>query len=208
MDNTPWKADRSLVRGCLQRDPRAWDELVRKYRRLVYSIPLSLRLSPDQADDVFQRVFLKLISSLEALRDVERLAAWLATTARRESWEVARRANRYQALDSSPDQASAAPPPEDPSLAVEREHALVQALERIGEPCRGLLTALYLEDPTPSYDEIGRRLDRPVGSLGPTRARCLAKLRKLYLEEGGGPPDPPKRPAVVSSGRRLPPQDG
>ena len=71
---------------------------------------------------------------------------------------------------------------------VECQHALALALERLEDLCRRLIAALYVEDPRPSYDEIARRLGRPIGSLGPTRARCLEKLRKKYVEQGGPEP--------------------
>jgi DNA-directed RNA polymerase specialized sigma24 family protein len=90
-------------------------------------------------------------------------------------------------LDESPAHDDVEDPPDvlrDLHL-LECAHTLTLAMERLDEPCRGLLSALYVEDPVPSYQEISRRLDRPVGSLGPTRARCLDKLRKVYVEMGG-----------------------
>jgi RNA polymerase sigma factor (sigma-70 family) len=187
-----WPDDAALVRRCLEGDDAAWEALVRRYRRLVYSIPVSYRLPPDQADEVFQRVAVKLLEHLPRLRRVESLASWLATVARHECQALRREGSRFADCDAETALAQAEAPTADLAAAlgaVEREHALALALERIGEPCQGLLTALYLEEPSPSYQEIAARLGRPVGALGPTRARCLAKLQKLYLAGGGPAPD-------------------
>jgi RNA polymerase sigma factor (sigma-70 family) len=184
-----WPDDAALVRGCLEGDEAAWEAIVRRYRRLVYSIPVSYRLSSDLADEVFQRVAVKLLEHLPRLRRADSLASWLATVARHECQALRREGSRFVDGDAETLLSQAEAPPDDLAGAlgaVEREHALALALERIGEPCRGLLTALYLEEPSPSYQEIAARLGRPVGALGPTRARCLAKLQKLYLA-GGGP---------------------
>lgn len=101
------------------------------------------------------------------------MPAWLLVTTRRESRELSRKEKRYASFE---DEESERLPAEAPNIAarldaVAREHTVAPALERMGSPCRELLTALYVEDPTPPYDEISRRLGRPIGSLGPTRSR-------------------------------------
>ncbi len=182
--------DAALVRACIDGDETAWESLVQRYRRLVYSIPVAYRLPPDQADEVFQRVAVKLLENLSRLRRVESLASWLATVARHECQALRREGARFVDDDAEAILERTEAPPVDVAAAlhaVECEHALQLALARVGEPCRGLLTALYLEDPAPPYSEIASRLGRPIGALGPTRSRCLAKLQKLYLQ-GGGPP--------------------
>ncbi len=182
--------DAALVRACLAGDGRAWEALIGRYRRLVYSIPVAYRLPSDQADEVFQRVFVKLLEQLARLRRVESLASWLATVARHECQALRREGARFAEDDAETILDRAVAPPSNLAGAldqVESEHALALALERVGEPCRTLIAALYLEDPVPSYAETAARIGRPIGALGPTRARCLAKLRKLY-EQGGGPP--------------------
>lgn len=179
--------DEALIRACRGGDQRAWDALVRRYRRLIYSIAIAFRMQPDRADDVFQRVAVKLFENLDNLRKVDRLASWLSVTTRRECLALIRSEGRYREIGDLDLDARGGTPweVEEAMAAVEREHALALAFERLREPCRSLLAALYVEQPSPSYEEIGRRLGRPVGSLGPTRARCLGKLRKLYLEEDG-----------------------
>ncbi len=181
--------DADLVRACLDGDGAAWEELIRRYRRLIYSIAIRFRLGDDLADDAFQRVALKLLSELGRLRRVESLGSWIGTVTRHECGALLRERRRGgAALEDAPEPADDAPGLADALAAVEREHALALALERLPPPCRTLLTALYVEDPTPSYTVIAERLGRPIGALGPTRARCLKKLLALYLEGGGVPP--------------------
>jgi len=182
-----WPNDGALVEACLRGERSAWDALIERYRRLIYSVPVAYGISSDDADDIFQRVAVLLIENLHRIRRVESLPAWLLTTARRECQAFLRGERRWRPMD---DLESFEPTEDPPDVAgrlheVRCEHALALALERLEETCKALLTALYLEDPTPTYDEISRRLVRPVGSLGPTRARCLKRLRKLYRGLGG-----------------------
>jgi RNA polymerase sigma factor (sigma-70 family) len=162
--------------------------LIRRYRRLVYSIPVAYRLPPEDADDVFQRVAVKLFENLDRLRKLESLPSWLMTTARRECQACLRSGSRWSQLEGEHEPHEDAPDVAQALLEVACENTLSRALSRLTEPCRGLLHALFLEEPSPSYGEIATRLGRPVGSLGPTRARCLGKLKKIYLALGGEEP--------------------
>lgn len=183
--------DRELVRACLRGDEGAWDALIERYRRLMYSIPLQAGLSSELADEVFQHVALKLLESLDQVKDAKSLPKWIATCARRESWRLAKAERRaaHESVDEQADLEDEGLEAHDDALArLEREHALTLALEEIGEPCESLLRALYMEDPPPAYQELAARLGKPVGSLGPTRARCLKKLGGLYERHGGDVP--------------------
>lgn len=176
------KDDSALIAACSSGDADAWEELIRRYRRLIYSIPFASGLGADEADDVFQRVAIVLVESVGKIRDAQSLPAWIVTTTRRECWALRRQASRSRSFEEGEAEAMPAEAP-DVAEAIDRvaaEHAVQVALGKLGEPCRGLLTALYVEEPTPSYEEIARRLGRPIGSLGPTRSRCLEKLRKAY----------------------------
>jgi len=185
-----WEEDRALVKRCLEGSRDDWEKLVRRYRRLIYSIPVAYHMPPDQSDEIFQNVSVKLLENLKKLRRVEGLASWLVVTARRECTAYLRHSARWETLDESSDPGETNDPPDiaQTLVMVESEHALALALESIGDPCRSLLAALYLEDPTPSYKEIAGRLGKPVGSLGPTRNRCFSRLRKLYRGHGGSAP--------------------
>ena len=192
-----WSDDARLVARCLRGDEAAWEGLVRRYRRLIFSAVLASRLPVDDAEEVFQRVVVKLFENLPRIRRHESLPAWLMTTARRETFAAFRENQKSQDLELGPTEIQADPNPhleDGPAEALEgleavrREHALALAMERLDADCRALLEALFLENEQPSYAEIARRLGRPVGSLGPTRLRCLDKLRKLYLKVGGNWP--------------------
>lgn len=179
--------DAELLASCRRGDSSAWEELIRRYRRLIYSIPFTCGLSSDSADDVFQRVALLLFENLGRIQRPEKLASWITITTRRECWALKREGNRTRAFG---DGEAESMPEDSPDLdraidLVAGEHSLALAWERLAEPCRSLLGALYLEEPKPSHAELAERLGRPIGSLGPTHGRCLDKLRKLFAEQGG-----------------------
>lgn len=174
--------DPALVQSCLAGDERAWEELVDRYGRLVYAIPRRMGLSETDAQDVFQNVFASLLRHLAHLRDQTRLSAWLITTARRESWRIGRAAGRHAELDET--MADNAPAAFDDVVRWEREQSVRQAMRRLDDRCRELLGVLFLEPATPSYEAIAARLGMPVGSIGPTRARCFKKLDAILRELG------------------------
>jgi RNA polymerase sigma factor (sigma-70 family) len=182
-----FETDPALVESCLNGDPQAWDELVERYGRLVYSIPRRIGLSAADADDVFQDVFATLLRSLGSLRDRTRLSAWLITTTRRECWRRGRSSPRHAELDES--LADGAPPAVDEITRWEREQGVREAVRRLDDRCSALLTALFLDATSPSYEAIAARLGMPVGSIGPTRARCFRKLeahlRELGVDDAG-----------------------
>jgi RNA polymerase sigma factor (sigma-70 family) len=190
--------DAALVRRCQAGDATAWEALVARYQRLVYAIVTRMGLDEHAAADVFQAVFEKLVQHLPRLREPERLQAWIVTTAKREGL-AARRHGQRQVSMTRPDNEDSAGPEEwdlaDDSPRAEQLlddlqqlHRLRLGLERLDERCRALLTLVFRdEDERLGYDEIGRRLDLPVGSIGPTRARCLGKLRKLLPPDGREP---------------------
>lgn len=185
------EGDARLVKRCLRGDSEAWDQLIDRYRRLIYSIALSAGLDADHADEAFQRVSLILLQHLGDLRSTDRLTSWIATATRRECWKVAAD-RRNMGRRPLPETAkSCEDPGELPDDQLDRlmcRHTLALALEQLAEPCGSLLHALFFEEPSPSYAELAQRLGRPVGSLGPTRRRCLERLERLYRQLGGTPP--------------------
>jgi RNA polymerase sigma factor (sigma-70 family) len=174
-------SDAELVQRCRSDDARAWETVVVRYRRLIYAIPTRMGLEPEEADDVFQNTFIRLVERLETIRDPSLLRAWLVTTARRLSLDTVgrRRAvkDSEEMLGNVPDPAALA---EDEILKLEEQHLVRQAFEHLSERCRDLLELLYYTTETPSYEAIGERLRMPLGSIGPTRARCLQRLLRLY----------------------------
>lgn len=176
------RSDPALIKACLSGRQDAWDELVERYGRLVYSVPRRYGLSESDCEDVFQNVFLILHRSLESLRDQTRLSAWLITTAHRESWRIGRRTDDYPDLDRIIEDVSQ--PSEDHLLAWERQHAVHEGLKQLGGSCEQLLRALFMDPTNPSYEDIGERLGIRVGSIGPTRARCFEKLARILAKLG------------------------
>ncbi len=179
--------DDALVARCRAGEGRAWEAIVRRYRRLVYAIPVRFGLAPEEADDVFQSTFVRLVERLDTLREPRRLRAWLVTTARRLSLDAV---TRRKAASESEAILAAIPDPgpmaEEELSRLEEQHLVRRAFERLPERCRTLLDLLYYAADEPSYELIGARLQMPLGSIGPTRARCLEKLLRLYEEFAAG----------------------
>jgi RNA polymerase sigma factor (sigma-70 family) len=163
-----------IVDRCLRGDARAWDEFVDRYQRLVWSVARSYRLPVEDCDDVTQAVLVAALRHLADLRDPAKAASWLVTSAHRESWRVARA--RRRTVDLVGDFASVSDPDPERAADLESLHGMRVALDALGDPCRALLVALFAEN-EPHYPDIARKLGMPVGSIGPTRARCLSKLR-------------------------------
>ena len=178
---TRYRADPDLIAACLAGDAGAWDRLVDRYGRLVYSIPRRYGFSETDADDVFQSVFATLVSRLGTIEDPTRLSAWLITTTHRACWR-ARRRTTAEMPDVDPIDHEI--PSDEQVLAWERQDLVHRGLARLGGSCEALLRALFLEPGEASYEAIAERLGMKVGSIGPTRARCFEKLEKLLRDMG------------------------
>ena len=175
-----------LVRRAGTGDRLAWEDLVDAFAGLIWAIARNHRLSDGDAADVSQTTWLRLLENIDRLVDPSRVGAWLATTARRECLRVLGLANRHVLVDDearldAPD--AAAPDVDAGLLLAEREEAVRVAFEQLPERCQRLLRLLML-DPPPSYEELSAALGVPIGSIGPTRGRCLKKLRDLVEEAG------------------------
>jgi RNA polymerase sigma factor (sigma-70 family) len=177
--------DSNLVGLCLDGDAHAWEALIVRYRRLIYSIPVKFNLSSADAGDVFQSVCLKLIEHLRELKDERKVSAWLITTTTRQCIQVRSHRHRETTTEEEFEE------PESPGANVEeiqiqaQEHqTLREAIEELPERCRSLLQMLYFDSKSPSYETIAATLDMPVPSIGPTRARCLEKLKGFLRRRG------------------------
>ena len=189
MTETLPPTDADLVARCREGDAQAWQALVMRYQRLVYAIVRRFGDDEHTAADVFQTVFSRLLAHLPRLTDPSRLQAWIVTTAKREALLLRSRARRTDSLTRHDEAGEAgadwepadeAAGPEAVLADLQQQHRVRLALDRMDERCRQLLGLLFRdEDDSVAYDEVGRRLGIPVGSIGPTRARCLGKLRKL-----------------------------
>lgn len=185
--------DEVLLSRCRRGDERAWGTLVARYERLVHAIPLNLGLGPDDAADVTQASFATLLRAIDTIDTPSRIGAWLSTVAKRESIRIIERRTRERALgertqgevlgDGSGtgviDGGTA-----DVAADDDRVHQLAadvewvhQGLQQVSSRCREVLTTLYFSGIT--YEEAATRLGMPIGSLGPTRGRCLDRLRAV-----------------------------
>jgi RNA polymerase sigma factor (sigma-70 family) len=169
----------AAVTAASKGDQRAWDTIVTQYSSLVWAVARSHRLSDSDAADVYQGTWLRLVENLGGIRDAERIGAWLCTTARRESLALIRRRDRdLPVADTEVLDGETGESVDDRLLRSEENRALWQAFGRLGESCQRLLRLVFT-DPPPSYAEVSAALDIPIGSIGPTRARCLASLQTL-----------------------------
>ena len=161
-------------------DQSAWNALVERFAPLVWSVCRRYRLPDADAADVGQSVWLHLLEHLKDVREPAALPGWLATSTARECLRTlrARDDRQRRELSAGAEQllTSDPPSPDEVVLVAERNHAIRAAFARLSVQCRKLL-ALLAHDPPFSYVEVAERLGTPVGGLGPTRARCLGKLR-------------------------------
>jgi RNA polymerase sigma factor (sigma-70 family) len=182
--------DAELVARCAAGDDAAWRILVARYERLIYTIPYRMGLDPADADEVFQITFTRLAERIGDLREPDRVRAWLVTTARRMTINLAGR--RREIPGEIP--ATLTDPSDLPSEELARlqdQHLVRTALGRLGARCRQLLTLLYYAEGASgtegSYKAVAEEMGIPMGSIGPTRMRCLKKLlvefRRLAGEE-------------------------
>jgi RNA polymerase sigma factor (sigma-70 family) len=165
-----------IVRSAVARDEYAWAALVRRFMARLIAVTRAHRLTADDADDVVQNTWLRLFEHIESLRTPAAIGAWLETTARRESLRIVTRP-REEALDELTLEEPAASPDLVAELTTAERHArLNQAVERLPSRQRDLIR-LMLSEREPTYVELSAALDMPIGSIGPTRARSLRRLR-------------------------------
>jgi len=179
------RRDASVIADLVSRarngEQQAWDALVERYAPLIWSICRKYRLHDSDAEDASQSVWLHLVNHLDSVRDPAALPGWLATTTRRECTRILRVAKRSQVVEDVPDieniPAEQARTVEQELLVAERHAVLREAFMDL-PPAGQLLIALLTIDPPLPYAEIAARLGIQVGSIGPTRARCLDRLRR------------------------------
>jgi RNA polymerase sigma factor (sigma-70 family) len=182
-------SDSELIAACRRGDPTAWETLVLRYQRLIYTIPIRAGLDEEYAADVFQHVFVTLHQQLAKIDNPDRIRAWLVTTARRETLRLLPKHAASRVHASTDDETVQAMPddlplPPEVLQGLEEQHMVRAALEQLEEPCRKLLTLLFYHEPPPPYTEIAAALGTSPGSIGPNRARCLEKLRAGLAESG------------------------
>jgi RNA polymerase sigma factor (sigma-70 family) len=180
------RTDTELVSACLSGDEHAWSELIDRYSRLIFSIPLRQGLSREEAADVFQAVCLDLVAELTKLRDPQALPAWLIRTTSRKVGKWKRRNERY--VPDEGDLAESTPGQDElPDSLIEhcqRTQALRDGIESLPERCQAMFRMLFFETPARPYKDVAQALGVATGSIGFMRMKCLDRLRSV-LERGG-----------------------
>lgn len=171
------------VRRAAEGDQEAWNAIVEQYSGLLCSVVRGFRLGEQQSADVVQKTWLRLVEHISRIRDPQRVAAWLVMTARNGCIDAIRQTRSHYPLDGNYELPSPDESPEGVVLRDELVTLVREALERLSERDRELLTLLSVYPP-PSYEEVSSRLSMPMGSIGPTRMRALRRLRTEL--EGSG----------------------
>ena len=161
----------------------ALDELVALMSPVLWHVVRATGLDRETAEDVIQNTWLTLVRSADSVRDAQAITRWLCTSARREAWRVSKAATRIRPVDDDvlaarmPAEAS----PESEVVSNDEKALLWEAVTRLPERCQKLLRIVAWE-PRPDYSSVAESLDMPIGSIGPTRRRCLDKLRVELAE--------------------------
>jgi RNA polymerase sigma factor (sigma-70 family) len=174
------RTDRELVTACISGDEQAWSELIDRYNRLIFSIPLKQGLDRDQAADIFQAVCLDLVAELPRLRDPQALPAWLIQTTLHKVSKWRRRNDRFVADDGTHAEQAPAPEADMPDAVirdVQQAQAMREAVSGLSERCQRMVQMLFFETPARPYKDVAAQLGVATGSIGFLRGRCLDRLR-------------------------------
>lgn len=181
-----WQTAASHFEGWREGTPGALDDLVRLLSPMLWQLARASGLDRETAEDVVQTTWLTLVRAGESITEPRAVAGWLCTTARREAWRVSKRSSRQQPSDDETivRKLPAEPAPEEQVVLDDDSARLWQCLGRLPERCQRLLRIVAAEA-RPDYSLIAAHLSMPVGSIGPTRGRCLEKLRHELALAGG-----------------------
>lgn len=180
------KSDAELVRACRKGDETAWNAIVERYQRLVFTVPRRAGLSEEQASDVFQEVFMTLFEKLGEIEQPEKIRSWLVTTAKFKTWGTVRGEKGFYSPESEEEMEfeiaslkDNSPLAEDVLIQLEEQHLIRTALKELEERCQKILSMLYLTEPAASYAEVAAVIKVGETSISPLRSRCLKKLGKI-----------------------------
>lgn len=180
------RSDAELVRSCRKGDQAAWDLLVERYQRLIYSVPRRAGLSEEQAADVFQEVFLTLLQKIDEIEQPDKIRSWMVTTAKFKTWGIIRGSKGFYSPETEEEMEAEmasivdkSPLADELLVELEEQHLIRAALEKLEERCRTILSMIYLRDTAASYLEVGAAIGVGETSISPMRSRCLKKLEKI-----------------------------
>ncbi len=180
------KSDAELVKACRRGDQSAWDELVERFQRLIFTVPRRAGLSEAQSADILQEVFLTLFEKLNEIEQPEKIRSWLVTTAKFKTWGAVRgekisrvSADAEEIESQTANFPDAAPLADAVLIELEQQHLIRTALKKLEEKCQTILTMIYLRDSPATYLEVAEKINTGETSISPLRARCLKKLAKI-----------------------------
>ncbi len=180
------KSDAELVLACRRGDEAAWDTLVNRYQRLIFTIPRRAGLTEEQAADVFQEVFLTLFEKLNEIQQPEKIRSWIVTTAKFKTWGAVRSQKGFYTPETEEEMefemanlSDKSPLADDVLIELEQQHQIRTAVQELEERCQKILSMIYLRDAAASYAEVASAIGVGETSISPMRSRCLQKLAKI-----------------------------
>ena len=180
------KPDAELIKNCRRGDETAWDTLVNRYQRLIFTIPRRAGLSEEQSADIFQEVFLTLFEKLDEIQQPEKIRSWIVTTAKFKTWGVIRGQKNFYTPETEEEMeaemanlSDKSPLADDVLIELEQQHQIRTALSELEERCQKILSMIYLRDAAASYAEVASAIGVGETSISPMRSRCLQKLAKI-----------------------------
>ena len=180
------RSDADIVLACQQGDQSAWDTLVDRYERLIFTVPRRAGLSEEESADVFQEVFLTLLQKIGSIEQPERIRSWIVTTAKFKTWAIIRgqKGTYSPATDEEMEAEISAVEDKNPLademlIELEQQHLIRTALAKLEERCRQILSMIYMSGEAATYSDVAAAIGVGETSISPLRSRCLKKLQKI-----------------------------
>lgn len=180
------KSDAELVKACRRGEETAWNELVDRYQRLIFTIPRRAGLNEEQAADILQEVFLTLFEKLDDIEQPDKIRSWIVTTAKFKTWGAVRSNKGFYSPETEEEMelemaslADDSPLADELLIELEQQHLIRAAMKDLEERCRKIISMIYLRDAAASYAEVAAEIGVGETSISPMRARCLKKLEKI-----------------------------
>jgi RNA polymerase sigma factor (sigma-70 family) len=178
-------SDEDLIRACLDGEDSAWSALIEKYKNLVYSAPVKYRMSPEDAADIFQSVWLEAYKEMGKLRSPGAFRGWLMTVSTNKCFQWTRKAAVRGTPDGeAPEVADPRPLVGEVHLEMERDQMVREAITSLPDRCREMIRLLFFTEPPIAYKDLADRLGLAEGSIGFIRGRCLKKMRAALEQRG------------------------
>jgi len=179
-------SDAELIKACRRGEETAWNKLVERYQRLIFTIPRRAGLSEEQAADILQEVFLTLFEKLDDIEQPDKIRSWIVTTAKFKTWGAVRTNKGFYSPETEEEMelemaslADASPLADELLIELEQQHLIRAAMKNLEERCRKIISMIYMRDAAASYAEVASEIGVGETSISPMRARCLKKLAKI-----------------------------